>query len=409
MSRPKAEILTVGAELLTGSTVNTNAAFLGRELTDLGFEVQGQTACPDDIPSIQAALGRALKLADLIVVSGGLGPTPDDVTRDALAEFFNVPLVFSKVQYREIERQYRRRGRTVPKIVKREAHFPANAKPVFNRFGVALGFIIQERGSVVIAVPGVPGELIRLYQMHLKPFLCRHFIGLGRPARLIVKTIGLSEPTIMKRLSKNFFKMGEFKFGIYPQAGEVAIRIQADRLGLVRRLKKYMSRALNGHIYSFDEVEIEEVIGKRLTRKSWTLSVAESCTGGQVSRRITRVAGASRYFSGGVVAYQNRIKTDLLQVPQFTLLSKGAVSKQTAAAMAKGVRQRFASRLGISVTGIAGPAGGTRQKPVGLVYFGMSDPVRCRSWQEFFTGDREQIQERATKKALEYLWRWIQG
>lgn len=407
MIRPKAEILTVGAELLTGSTVNTNAAFLGRELTDLGFEVLGQTACPDEVPSIQAALGRALRQADLVIVSGGLGPTPDDVTRDALADFFNAPLVFSKVQYREIKRQYRRRGRSVPEIVKREARFPANAKPVFNRFGVALGFIIQERGAVVIAVPGVPGELIRLYQVHLKPFLRRRFTGLGRPARLIVKTVGLSEPSIMKRLSKNFFKMGDFKFGIYPQAGEVTIRIRADQAALVTGLKKYVSRFLKGNIYSFDEREIEGVIGKRLTQKKWTLAIAESCTGGQVSKRITRVPGSSRYFLGGVVAYQNRIKTALLGVPQSTLLSKGAVSRQAAVAMAKGVRQRFNAKLGISVTGIAGPGGGTRQKPVGLVYLAISGPNRSQSWKERFTGDREQIQERATKKALESLWRWI--
>lgn len=409
MNRPKVEILTVGAELLTGSTVNTNAAYLGRELTDLGFEVLGQTACPDEGPSIQAALGRALKQADLVIVSGGLGPTPDDVTRDALADFFNAPLVFSKVQYREIAHQYRKRGRAVPELVKREAYFPANSKPVFNRFGIALGFIIQERGSVVIAVPGVPGELTRLYQAHLKPFLRGHFGGLGRPARLTVKTVGLSEPTIMKRLSKNFFKLGKFRFGIYPRAGEVAIRIQADRPSLAARLKKHMKRVLRGHIYGFDEAEIEEVIGKSLTRKKWTLAIAESCTGGQISRRITGVPGSSRYFLGGIVAYRNRIKTELLGVPKATLFSEGAVSSQTALAMAKGVCRRFNARLGIAVTGIAGPGGGTRRKPVGLVYLAICGPGRCQAWKELFTGDREQIQERATQKALEYLWKWIRG
>jgi nicotinamide-nucleotide amidase len=171
-------------------------------------------------------------------------------------------------------------------------------------------------------------------------------------------------------------------------------------------------RVATGFVFtegSFDEEEIEEAIGKRLAQQRWTLAVAESCTGGQVSRKITKVAGSSRYFLGGVVAYQNRIKTDLLGVPQSTLLSKGAVSSQTAVAMAEGVRKRFNSRLGIAVTGIAGPGGGTRQKPIGLVYFAMSDPDRYRSWQELFTGDREQSQERATKKALEYLWRWIWG
>lgn len=404
--RPRAELLTIGTELLTGSVVNTNAAFLAQELTQLGFRVHAQTACPDEQPAIQEALRHALRRSDLIVVSGGLGPTPDDLTREAVAEFFGVPLVFSKKQYRQIQLHYRKRGRKPPKIVRREALFPANAKPVFNRFGIALSFVIEEGNHLIVVVPGVPGELTCLYKSHLKNLLKRKFPSARRFASLTVKTIGLSEPTVMNCLSSRFFKLGDFAFGSYPEAGEVSLRISADSPALIRRLKAWVGRTLKHDTYSFSDKPIEEVLGELFRKRRWTLSLAESCTGGRIAGRLTRVPGASRYFRGGVVAYDDRVKREGLGVPKEVLREKGAVSRETALAMAEGARLRFKTAVGLSVTGIAGPTGGTRTKPVGLVFIGVAGAGRKKVWKEFFLGEREQIQERAAKKALEYLWRW---
>lgn len=407
--RPGAEILTIGTEIVTGSTVNTNAAHLGVELTKLGFEVKHQSTCRDVEEELHKALRLAMSRAEVILACGGLGPTVDDITRKSIANFFGVPLRLSKRQYQGIERYYRQRGRRVPHIVKQEAYFPDNATPVFNRFGVALGFIVEERGRILMVLPGVPGELIRLFEHHLKPFLKRKFPELTPLRQLIVKTIGISEPSIVRKLGHKFFQLGKFQFGIYPESGEVSIRIYMDSSSLVKRLKSWIVQRVGQHIYSLSDETIESVIGKTLIRRGQTLSVAESCTGGEVAARVTAVPGASLYFKGGIVAYHNEAKKGVLGVPAEFLRSKGAVSRHTALAMARGVRQKFGSTLGIGVTGIAGPTGGSAQKPVGLVYVAIDSYRGHRVWEERFGGDRQQIRERTVKRTLEYVWRWIQN
>jgi len=405
--RPRAELLTIGTELVRGSVVNTNAAYLGRELTKLGFDVRDQVACPDDAPSIKNALRVALSRADVILVSGGLGPTPDDITRETLAEYFQSPLVFSEKQYQLIQQYYRKRGRSVPSLVKREACLPSCAKPILNQFGVALGFSVEERGHLIVAVPGVPGELTRLFEHRLKAMLRQRFPALRPFSKLIVKTIGLSEPDIMHRLGPSFFGLGLFQFGIYPEIGEVGLMIYADSPKLIKRLKRHIEEVLGPHIYSFSEEPIEAVIGKILRAKRHSIAVAESCTGGKISAMITKAAGASRYFLGGVVPYHDQTKIQLLDIPQDVLSQKGAVSGEIASSMAQEVRKKFKSTFGMGITGIAGPTGGTQKKPVGLVYIALASSKNIKIREEHFLGDRIQIQARAAKKALEYLWRCI--
>ena len=406
-TRPIAELLTIGTELVTGSTVNTNAAYLGRELTKLGLKVEYQSACRDEQDAIHSVLRLALSRSDVIFICGGLGPTPDDITRECIADFFRVPLAFSKKQYAEIRRRYRLRDKKVPSIVKRESYFPANARPVFNQFGIALGFIIEKRERSLIALPGVPGELTRLFESRILDYLRGRFPNLEPLSVLVVKTVGLSEPSIMKRLGRAFFEMGAFQFGIYPETGQVSLRIYADSSAVTRRLKRWIARVLGSDIYSFADESLESVIGKDLKAKRWTVSAAESCTGGRIAERISSVPGASAYFKGGVVAYHNGVKSNVLGVPEKTLEKWGAVSKQVALEMAQGIRRRLGSTLGLAVTGIAGPTGGSTKKPVGLVYIAIATAEKSRVWEERFGGDREHIQTRAAIKALEYLWRWI--
>lgn len=401
--RPAAKILTIGDELLKGTVLNTNARFLGAELLRLGFKVESQASCQDDIPSIKAEFSRALAGAELILVTGGLGPTPDDVTRDAVADFFKVPLVCSNRQLSFIQNYYESRGKKMPRLVRKEALFPENAEPLFNRYGIALGFSITAGERLMVVLPGVPGEMEKMFHELVAPLVRKKFPGLKKRLTLIVKTVGISEPDIMKKLGKDFFD-DPFEFGIYPMTGEVTLRLYTDSLLVKRRLAKKTAGRLKKWIYAREETTLAEAIGRALTRAKKTVAAAESCTGGLLAAEITAVPGASRYFKGGITAYENEIKKNCLGVPPDILRKKGAVSPETALCMAASVCSQMGASIGIGITGIAGPSGGSRSKPVGLVYLAIVSTDSRKVWKEIFRGTRSQIRARAAKKALEYLW-----
>ncbi|MEI7751903.1 MAG: CinA family nicotinamide mononucleotide deamidase-related protein [Candidatus Omnitrophota bacterium] len=404
--KPTAAILSVGNEVLRGSVVNTNSAFLGRELSDLGFEVISHGVCADSQEAIRFRLGEVLRRVDLVIVMGGLGPTPDDVTREGIAAHFKVPLVFSAQQYSRLQKVYKRFGKRVPPLVKREAFYPENAKPLINRFGIALGFSVEIGQKLVIALPGVPSELTNMYFDVVLPLLRKKFGELFKSRKLIVRMAGISEPDVMKKLGKDFFE-DSFDFGIYPSAGEIAIRLLADKSEALMRLKKKIATRLKDRIYGWDETPLAVVIGKILAKKRQTLAVAESCTGGLLASRITAHPGSSAFFTGGTVAYHASVKKKL-GVPEKLIKEHGEVSAQVAAELAKSVRGRMESDYGIGITGIAGPGGGSSKKPVGLVYLGLaSSDGTIRTWKHIFWGERQQVQDKAATKALEYLWRKI--
>ena len=409
--RFRAEILTIGAELLKGSTLNTNACFLGRELTDLGFEVAAQTACGDSQEAIAKKMGEAISRCDLLILTGGLGPTPDDVTREAVAGYFQTPLIFSKSQFSLIQKYYRSRRRQVPSLVRREVMFPENATPLINRYGVALGFYLVYGRTLVVVLPGVPAELEKMFRELVRSLIRRHFRGLKSCPSLVAKIVGLSEPEIMLKLGRDFFK-DRFDFGIYPAPGEVAIRIQAEDPAIVRRCRQKIKLRLGPSLYAETGIVLTEAVGRILRRRRQSLAIAESCTGGLVAAEITKIPGASRFFKGGRILYDNRVKNawfkslgrrDAVGV----LRKEGAVSPGVVRVLAAGIRQEMNSTFGIGITGIAGPGGGSRRKPVGLVFLALATPSRTKVWKEHFWGDRIQVQTKAMKKALEYLWREI--
>ncbi len=403
---PTVAILAVGNELLRGSVVNTNAAFLGRELTGSGFEVISNGVCADTQEAIRFRLAEILRRADVILVTGGLGPTPDDVTREGIAAHFKVPLLFSKAQFNRLKKIYKRFGKRIPALVRREAHYPANARPLINRFGIALGFSIVTGNKTVIALPGVPAELQNMYFDVVLPLLRKQYPRRDRARKLVVKLTGIGEPDVMKKLGKDFFD-DAFDFGIYPGSGEVAIRIMAQQKAVLLRLRKKIAARLTDYIYAWEEIPLAAVTAKILTRRRQTLAVAESCTGGLLAAEITRHSGASRFFMGGTVAYHASVKKKL-GVSEKTLASNGEVSRQVAAELASAVRSRMEANYGIGITGIAGPGGGTAKKPAGLVYIGLALPHgKTRTWKHVFWGEREQVRRRAVVKALEYLWRTI--
>ena len=408
LPRPQAEILTIGDELLKGSTLNSNARFLGRELTDLGFRVSGQISCPDELPLIRQRLAECLSRAEVLVLTGGLGPTPDDVTREALAEYFHVPLEFSKSQYRHIEKFYKVRGKKVPAIVRKEAEFPANAVPLMNRYGIALGFYIPLDHQIVIVLPGVPREQENMFFDLVRPLLLKRYPKISAKHSLTIKTTGLSEPEVMRRLGKTFFR-DAFDFGIYPSPGEAALRLQAEKKEVIRRLRDLAEKSLAGHVYAWEDISLSEAVGRILTQKKLTLALAESCTGGALAAEITRVPGSSAYFPGGVVTYSNVSKIRELSVSPAVLYEKGAVSEAVAKAMAAGVRKRFGTSLGIGITGIAGPGGATPEKPVGTVCIALASASSVKAWRYSFSGERTLVQVKSVRKALEHLWGFLQA
>lgn len=404
--RNTAEIITIGDELLKGSVVNTNASFLGKELFNLGFECRTQVSCPDQISEISSKLAEALTRASLIILSGGLGPTPDDVTRSALAHFFRVPLIFSKSQFEEIRKHYRRYGKKVPEIVRQEAMFPEQSSPLINRHGIALGFYFSRQESLIVVLPGVPAELEKMFHELVRPLIQRRFRKMKPKISIVVKMAGISEPEVMKQLGKDFFDEA-FDFGIYPSAGEVTLRIFSDSSQVAARLEKKLKSRLSRWIYSLQDISFAKAVGRLLLQKNKTVAFAESCTGGLAAWEMIQVPGASRYVRGGVVAYSNAIKKNVLRVDRQILKDKGAVSEEMAKAMAKKIRQVMKAHFGISITGIAGPGGGTPLKPVGLVYIAIASEKKTRVWRHHFYGDRVQVQRKAVKKSLEHLWREI--
>lgn len=404
---PKAAVIAVGTELLKGSVLNTNSFFISRALHQIGIRVATHIACHDEIQEIENSLGQALSQADIVFLSGGLGPTPDDLTRDAVAHFFRVRLKISKSQLTLIKNYYKKRRHRFLKIVEKEAMYPENAKPLVNRQGIALGFCVPCGQKLLIVLPGVPYELERMITDQVVPLIKKYYPGLKPKPALTAKIIGLSEPEVMEKLGKDFFD-DPFEFGIYPAPGEVAIRINAESSVVIHKLFKKVKTRLGKHVYSFEEATFAETVSALLTRRKQTLAIAESCTGGLLASEFAKIPGASRFFKGAVVAYDNQVKT-ALGVSKSLIKKQGAVSRPVACELAKKIRASMKTSFGIGITGIAGPAGASRSKPVGTVFVALDSRQGCQVREFHFWGARRQVQTKAVIKALELLWATIHG
>ncbi len=405
---PTCGIITIGTELLKGSVLDTNSHFLSRCLTASGFQIVSHETCDDQENAIRSSLGRILAKADVVFLSGGLGPTPDDVTREALAGFFGVPLKFSDRQYAQIRRHYRRYGSKIPAMVRREAEYPRNAKPLINRHGIAIGFYIPlEARKMIIVLPGVPRELERMYVDSVQPLLRKTYGALRPRPQLVVKTLGLSEPDVMERLGKDFFSE-PFDFGIYPAAGEVSLRLYADKRAILSRAERKVKKRLGDRVYAYEEIPFSHVVSALLLKSKRTLAVAESCTGGLLASMLTELPGSSRFFKGGWVVYSNELK-ERLGVPAGLIRQFGAVSSAVAEQLACQARLSAETHFGIGITGVAGPGGGSPKKPVGLVYVALASKNGCRVEKHLFFGSRRQIQTKAALKSMFYVWELLRG
>jgi len=407
-----AEIIAVGSELLTPYRLDTNSLYLTEKLNALGIEVQLKTVVGDDPARLAEVLRAGLRRSQLIILTGGLGPTEDDVSRAVVAEVLGRPLREVPEIRRRIEGRFARLGRTMSENNARQALVPEGAEWLENMHGTAPGLWIEHEGVAIVLLPGPPNELEAMFEATCLPRLARR-VGAQRLFPRVYKVVGLPESEVDQRIAPIYrtYKNPSTALLATPEAIEVHLRArapsEAEAEALLDELGDKIELALGDHVFSTRGESLEEVVGMYLVMRQKTLAVAESCTGGLLSERLTRVPGSSNFFLGGAVCYSNGLKTKLAGVPASLMEENGAVSKPVALALAEGIRNRTGASIGLGITGIAGPAGGSPAKPVGLVFIALADE-RGTEIREFrFPGNRERIRLWASQMALEMIRRRI--
>ncbi|HVC09320.1 MAG TPA: competence/damage-inducible protein A [Elusimicrobiota bacterium] len=417
---PRVELLCVGSELL-GGKVNTHQAYISLALARLGLCLSRESSLPDDLKPLRRAIAEAFSRADVLIVSGGLGPTFDDITREAAAGALGRPLVFKPELFAQIKRRFKRFRTAMPAENRRQAFVIQGARALRNDFGSAPGQWLELRGAggarpkTLILLPGPFAELSPMFELDVLPRL-KSLYARGIFSRaLSVHLAGISESAADERLKilTRRSKPGE-TFTILAGRGQVDFHAAVTASSAfaagkkMARVRRLIRRAVGKHVFGEGEATLESAVGSLLRRRRLTLAAAESCTAGFFSGRVTAVPGSSDYFKGGVISYSNDLKIRLLGVSSDTLKRRGAVSSECAKEMAGGARRAAGASIGISITGIAGPSGGTKAKPVGLVYIGMAGPKgRVEAWEGRFLGSRQTVRERAAAAALYRLWRFL--
>lgn len=405
-----AAVVTVGTELTSGRRVDTNSAWLSRRLEALGFRVLAHHSCPDDEAAIARTLARAGDDARVVVITGGLGPTSDDLTREGAARLLGVPLEHHAPSWAAIQERFARFGRVATPSNRRQADLPQGARALENQLGTAPAFAF-ERGEVSYwALPGVPREMRWLWEQHLLPVLRARAPGERR--EWTFRTVGIAESVLGERLGAIEQEPGvEVRYAVEEALGTIEVTLllpAADPEGPARlaRLADAARAALGEHVCAEGGETLAAGLARALVERRLTVATAESCTGGRVAAFLTAIPGVSDAFLEGVVSYSNQAKTRLLGVPAALIEAHGAVSEEVARAMAAGVRERAGTDLGLGVTGIAGPGGGSAEKPVGLVHLAAARrDGRVLHLRRVFPGEREQVQVRAAAAGLDLLRR----
>jgi nicotinamide-nucleotide amidase len=408
----RAEIIATGTELLTGGVLDTNSLFLSEELMLVGLETVYKTVVGDDEKNMEEALKRALGRVDAVIITGGIGPTEDDITRKVIAKIMKKRLVLNEDAHAAIHARLAGRGKEYAAINDRQALIPGGARLLLNPAGTAPGFYIDDEGSFLAVLPGVPREMRAMFSEGLRPVLEQRFGGKIFLRRRILRTCCLSESAVNQAI-QDIMRRGTPAVGLTAKETGVDIRIIARAMNaeqsqsLIDRTEAVIREKLGDAVYGVDGMELEEVVGALLKQRRLALAVAESCTGGMIGARITNIAGSSEYFERGAIVYGNLSKTEMLGVPADLIERHGAVSSEVAAAMAQGIRQSARAGLGLAVTGIAGPGGGTEIKPAGLVYLALASPQGVKTAEHRFLGNREQVRIRASQMALDMVRRYL--
>lgn len=409
----EAAIVTIGDELLFGQTIDTNSAWLGRRLSDLGIKINKRVSVGDSERDIQEALDEASAHADLILITGGLGPTRDDITRPTLAKYFNTTLEYHEELLGLLKEFFEKRGRELTDALKRQALLPASCETLRNTKGTAWGMWFEKNNKVFVSMPGVPREMQAITEEEVIPRLKERFT-LPCIVHRHLLTAGVGESVLAEKVADLEDNLPHhIKLAYLPGLGTVKLRLTArgdDRVELEHELinwqDQFMER-VGKYTYGFDTDRFEAAMGNILKQHKKTIATAESCTGGYIASLLTRIPGSSEYYMGSTVTYSNAAKTKVLHVPESVLEEHGAVSEETVKAMIKGVCQNFDTDYAISVSGIAGPAGGTPEKPVGTVWIAVGSPDNIEAKRYNFPGDREQNIQLTAIMALEQMRKYL--
>ncbi len=405
----KSEIVAVGTELLLGNIVNTNAQYLSQKLAELGIDVYYHVAVGDNLQRLSDTIRQCLERSDLVITSGGLGPTVDDLTKEGVADALGLKLLPDEATIRRIEGMFKAMGRSMTENNIKQGYIPEGAKIIENDNGTAPGVMIEKGGKIVIMLPGPPKELYPMFEDKVLPFLRTKVHSTIRSRML--RVIGVGESAAEDMLKDIFKSQTNPTIAPYAKDGEVHLRITAktddeeEAYKMIDEMESRVRKVLGENIYGHDDESLEEVILKLLQERNLTLSIAESCTGGLVANRLTDVPGASATLMYGIVSYSNESKINILKVEEETIRQHGAVSRQTAEEMAAGVRKISGTDIGVSITGIAGPDGGSEEKPVGLCYVGIAIGDEVKAYKFNFTGNRKRIKWNSSSRALDYLRR----
>ena len=389
-----AEIITIGDEILFGQITDTNSQWISSQLDLLGVRVARKTSVGDTVEAIRGSLDAALSIADLVIITGGLGPTKDDVTKKTLAEYFNTELAMHEPTLAKLKDMFEQRGYSLNQLNHQQALLPKACTVLDNIKGTAMGMWFEHNGKVVVSLPGVPHEMKYLMEAEVLPRVRDHF---ETPIiyHKVIRTVGVPESILAEKIAdwENALP-SHIKLAYLPNYGQVLLRLTAsgtDKRMLENEVQQQIAtlQPLAGkYIFGYDDTPLEEALGQLLMKKGQTVSTAESCTGGLVAHLLTSIPGSSRYFMGSVVAYDNSVKMGQLGVQEATLKAHGAVSEATVLEMAQGVRQRLNTSIGLATSGIAGPDGGTPEKPVGTVWIAYADEKGAVAKKLQLTPDR---------------------
>ena len=403
----RAEIITVGTEILLGDIVNTNSQYLAKELANLGIEVYYQGTVGDNEKRLLQSFEESLNRSDIVITTGGLGPTKDDLTKETAAKFFNQELVLDEKSWSDIKVYFNKLGKVPTENNKKQAYFPKDAIILENNNGTAPGAILKKGKKIIIVLPGPPKEMKLMFEESVKPYLKRLTNEI-----LVSKTLrfyGIGESSLEEEIIDIINEQSNPTIAPYAKDTEVTLRVTAkgtskeEAIDLINPVVNKIKDRVGNYIYSDDDTSLEDTVAKLIINKNLTISVAESCTGGMVSSYLINYPGISSVFMEGCVTYSNEAKIKSLGVKKETLDKFGAVSEQTAIEMAKGIAKRHNTNIGLATTGIAGPEGGSDEKPVGLVYFGIYINGKTISKRYIFNGNRQQIRLKATKTILNDL------
>lgn len=402
----KAEILSIGSEITTGQNLDTNCQWLSLRLAEMGIPVGYHTTVADDFEDNVSAFRIASERADIVLASGGLGPTQDDLTREVLARLAGVELVLDPASLEHVRGMFAKRNRVMPERNRVQALFPRGAEPLFNSRGTAPGVWMKQGNAVIACMPGVPSEMHAMFEEQVRPRLLGLGLTGGVQVQRKINTFGGGESHIEEKLFDLTRRGNVPEVGITASDATISLRILGRGATLeeahaqIAPIEQTICERLGNFVFGFDDEELEDVVVRLLAQKHRSLASAESVTGGRVGMKLTRVPGSSLWYRGGIVAYDNRVKVEMLGVPQALIDTHDVISSEVVEAMAVGCRTRFRTDLAVSTVGLAGPGTGGSDKPVGTVYVGLASESGVTSTSFSWAGTREEVQSRTAKMAL---------